>query len=108
MPAKRVKFKPDTDLISATKTGDRLTTLIALRDLLAEMLQNTSSSRDVAAISRRLMQAVNEIEILEKEKQAREENPRSLSDMRRKLYRTSQKIRCEYEVGNIATEHENH
>lgn len=61
-----------TDLITATKTGDRLKTLLALRDLLAERLQTTNSSRDIASMSRRLMQVIAEIEDITASKEIEE------------------------------------
>lgn len=73
------------DLIEAAKSGDRLTTLIALRDLLAERLQNTNSSRDVSSISRRLMQCVCEIEALEKLKKEMEQRSFSLYDFQKRI-----------------------
>lgn len=60
------------DLVTITATGDRLQALIALRDYLAENLQRTASTRDIAAISRRLMQCMEEIENLEKKKHQEE------------------------------------
>ena len=53
-------------LTEAAQSGDRLATLIALRDLLAVRLDNGASDRDVASLSRRLMQTIAEIEELEK------------------------------------------
>ena len=75
------------DLIGAAKSGDRLATLIALRDLLAERLQNTSSSRDVSSISRRLMQCVCEIEALEKLKKETEQRSFSLYDFQKNIFK---------------------
>lgn len=94
------------DLITAAKSGDRLETLIALRDLLAERLQNTTSGRDVASMSRRLMQAVAEIETLEKLKTEAEENPFSLRDFRKELNKDFGKIQKGYELNGIDREHE--
>lgn len=59
-------------LTEAAQSGDRLATLIALRDLLAVRLDNGASDRDVASLSRRLMQTIAEIEELEKTKEALE------------------------------------
>ena len=70
----KVKAMPKQDLITAAGSGDRLTTLIALRDLLADRLQNSKSDRDIAAISRRLMQCVAEIEDLEKQRGEKSNN----------------------------------
>ena len=107
MPTKK-STQEGADIVAAAKTGDRLQTLVALRDLLAEKLQNTASSRDVAAVSRRLMQAVNEIEILEKERKAQEENTFSLYDFRREIRRQHGEMQKTYNIGSIAAEHEVH
>ena len=53
-----------TDLIEATKSGDKRATLIALRDKLAETIQNCDSGRDMASNSKRLMEVMAEIEAL--------------------------------------------
>ena len=67
-PQKRHRTK---DIVRAAKSGDRLETLIALRDLLAERLKTSDSDRDIASMSRRLMQCVEEIEELQKELDAK-------------------------------------
>lgn len=94
------------DLIGAAKSGDRLETLIALRDLLAERLQRTESSRDISSMSRRLMQCVNEIETLEHLKREREENPGRLSDFRRQMFRNKQSIDKQYKLNDIESEYD--
>ena len=72
MTAKKIRtFENDADLIAAAKSGDRLRVLLALRDLLAERLQTSNADRDIASMSRRLMQTIEEIEELEKERAAR-------------------------------------
>lgn len=53
-----------TDLIEAAKSGDKRATLIALRDKLAETIQNCDSGRDMASNSKRLMEVMAEIEAL--------------------------------------------
>ena len=53
-----------TDLITAAKSGDKRATLIALRDKLAETIQNCDSGRDMASNSKRLMEVMAEIEAL--------------------------------------------
>lgn len=53
-----------TDLISAAKSGDKRTTLIALRDKLAETIQNCESGRDMASNSKRLMEVMAELETM--------------------------------------------
>lgn len=52
------------DLIEAAKSGDKRTTLIALRDKLAETIQNCESGRDMAANSKRLLEVMAELEAL--------------------------------------------
>lgn len=53
-----------TSLIDAAKSGDKRATLIALRDKLAETIQNCDSGRDMASNSKRLMEVMAEIEAL--------------------------------------------
>lgn len=53
-----------TDLVTAAKSGDKRATLIALRDKLAETIQNCESGRDMAANSKRLMEVMTELEKL--------------------------------------------
>ena len=53
-----------TDLISAAKSGDKRATLIALRDKLAETIQNCESGRDMASNSKRLMEVMAELETM--------------------------------------------
>lgn len=53
-----------TDLVKAAKSGDKRATLIALRDKLAETIQNCESGRDMASNSKRLMEVMAEIEAL--------------------------------------------
>ena len=53
-----------TNLIDAAKSGDKRATLIALRDKLAETIQNCESGRDMASNSKRLMEVMAEIEAL--------------------------------------------
>lgn len=55
------------DLIEAAKSGDKRATLIALRDKLAETIQNCDSGRDMASNSKRLMEVMAEIEALPEE-----------------------------------------
>lgn len=56
-----------TNLIEAAKSGDKRATLIALRDKLAETIQNCDSGRDMASNSKRLMEVMAEIEALPSE-----------------------------------------
>ena len=53
-----------TNLVDAAKSGDKRATLIALRDKLAETIQNCDSGRDMASNSKRLMEVIAEIEAL--------------------------------------------
>lgn len=94
------------DLIEAAKSGDRLETLIALRDLLAERLQHTESSRDISSMSRRLMQCVSEIETLQKYKQAEEENPFSLRDFRKQIIQEYGRLNDVHKPNAIGAEHD--
>lgn len=50
------------NLIDAAKSGDKRETLIALRDILAETIQNCQSGRDMAANTKRLMEVMAELE----------------------------------------------
>ncbi len=58
-----------TSLIKAAKSGDKRATLIALRDKLAETIENCDSGRDMASNSKRLMEVMAEIEALPDPKQ---------------------------------------
>lgn len=98
--------KKKKDLIESTASGDRLETLIALRDLLAEKLQHTASSRDISAMSRRLMQCISEIELLEERKKAYEERQFSLSELRKHMFSQIETVQKKYEPNSIASEHE--
>lgn len=53
-----------TNLIDAAKSGDKRATLIALRDILAETIQNCESGRDMASNTKRLMEVMAELETL--------------------------------------------
>lgn len=48
--------------MQAAKSGDKRATLVALRDKLAETIQNCDSGRDMASNSKRLMEVISEIE----------------------------------------------
>ena len=65
-----------TNLIDAAKSGNKRATLIALRDKLAETIQNCDSGRDMASNSKRLMEVMAEIEALpdETQKKVNEDN----------------------------------
>lgn len=69
-------------LTSAAKSGDRLKTLIELRDLLAERIDNSRYDKDIAPLARRLVQVLDEIDEIQK---ANNSKVTSLSQMRDKL-----------------------
>ena len=52
----------------AVSTSDRRKSLIALRDKIADTIDTTDSGRDIAALSKRLMEVMNEIDSLLSEK----------------------------------------
>ena len=56
------------DLLQAAKGGNRRETLEALRDKLAASIQSCESGRDVAALSKRLMEVMSELDALPKPK----------------------------------------
>ena len=49
-------------LVDAAKSGDKRATLLALRDKLAETIENCESGRDMAANTKRLMEVMAELE----------------------------------------------
>lgn len=51
-------------LLDAAKSGNKRETLIALRDKIAETIENCDSGRDIAANSKRLMEVMAEIDEL--------------------------------------------
>ena len=53
-----------TDLVRAAASGSRRDVLEALRDKLAASIQDCDSGRDVAALSKRLMEVMGELEAL--------------------------------------------
>lgn len=53
-----------TSLIEAAKSGDKRATLIALRDKLAQTIQECDSGRDMASNSKRLMEVMAELEAM--------------------------------------------
>lgn len=69
------------NLVSATKSGDRRRTLIALRDRIAETIDSCESGRDMAALSKRLMEVMDEIDSMPSE--VEEDTP--LARARRKI-----------------------
>lgn len=53
-----------TNLVEAAKSGDKRATLIALRDKLAQTIQDCDSGRDMASNSKRLMEVMAELEAM--------------------------------------------
>jgi hypothetical protein len=53
-------------LVDAAKSGDRRKTLEALRDKIASSIQDCESGRDVAALSKRLMEVMGELDAMPK------------------------------------------
>ena len=49
-------------LVLAAKKGKKRDMLVALRDEIAEQIEATSSGRDMAALSKRLIEVVEQIE----------------------------------------------
>lgn len=60
------------DLVSAARSGNRRETLEALRDKIASSIQDCESGRDVAALSKRLMEVMVELDALPKPSDADE------------------------------------
>lgn len=71
-----------SSILDAAKTENRLDTLIALRDRLAERLDRCNSDRDLAAMSRQLVQVLAEIEEI---RGSTETRTVSLDDFRNKI-----------------------
>ena len=75
-------------LTDAAANGDRLTGLKELRKVLSERLETCSSSRDMAALSLRLMQCYAEIEEIETERQKEEQRQNnSIEQMRQRIFK---------------------
>lgn len=51
-------------LLEAVQSGDKRQTLVALRDVTAKTIEETASGRDVAALSKRLMEICDKIDAL--------------------------------------------
>lgn len=51
-------------VLDAVKCGDKRDMLIALRDSIAETIDNTGSGRDVAALSKRLMEVCDALDAM--------------------------------------------
>lgn len=74
------------NLVQAAKSGDKRATLIALRDKIAETIENCDSGRDMAANSKRLMEVMAEISALpdpnEKKKVSKHDRLKELNEKR--------------------------
>lgn len=57
------------NLVETAKSGDKYETLLSLRDILAKTIQECDSGRDMASNTKRLMEVMNEIETIEKERE---------------------------------------
>ena len=53
------------DIIKAAENGEKLALLVAIRDKLAVSLEHTESGRDIAALTKRLIQVMDQIEEIE-------------------------------------------
>ena len=56
-----------TNLVEAAKSGDKRKTLVALRDILAKTIQECESGRDMASNTKRLMEVIAELALMDKE-----------------------------------------
>lgn len=52
------------DIVSAAATGDRRVTLVALRDAIARTIQTCESGRDMASLSKRLIEVMDELDAI--------------------------------------------
>lgn len=57
-------------LLNQVRTGSRRASLEALRDKVAETIDSTESGRDIAALSKRLIEIMSEIDSLPVEGEA--------------------------------------
>jgi hypothetical protein len=73
-------------LTEAAKSGNKRETLIALRDKIAETIENCESGRDMASNSKRLMDVIAELEALpdpnEKKKVSRHDRLKMTNEKR--------------------------
>lgn len=69
-------------LTEAASSGDRRATLEALRSKLAETIQGCDSGRDIAALSKRLMEVMGELDALPDDERAAQT---ALSRQRRRV-----------------------
>ena len=61
-------------LLNAVQSGDKRQTLVELRDEIAQTIESCESGRDMAALSKRLMEVIEEIESIDA-RSAEEDNP---------------------------------
>lgn len=57
------------NLIDAAKSGNRKEALIALRDILALTIQDCESGRDMASNTKRFIEVINELELIDKKEE---------------------------------------
>lgn len=70
-------------LTKAAATGDRLKALVALRDLIAAELDDSTSKRDTAALAQRYMDVLAQIDAVSRER--RPEHSTGLSKFEERL-----------------------
>ena len=88
-------------LVEAAKSGDKRATLVALRDKLAETIQNCDSGRDMASNSKRLMEVMSEIEQIDAE--AEKEHKRIEAEKTQKISKHD-RLKQKYENRQTATD----
>lgn len=88
-------------LVEAAKSGDKRETLIALRDKLAQTIENCESGRDMAANTKRLMEVMSEIEQIDAE--AEKERKRIEAEKTQKLSKHDQ-LKKRHENRQTATD----
>lgn len=59
------------NLLAAVQSGDRRKMLVELRDEIATTIETCGSGRDMAALSKRLIEVVDEIEAIDAKKAER-------------------------------------
>lgn len=84
-----------TNLVEAAKSGDKRSTLVALRDILARTIQECDSGRDMASNSKRLMEVISEIEQIDKE----QEEERQRREAEQQKLSKHDRLKKKYEVG---------
>lgn len=85
------KNEKKESLIDAAKSGNKKKTLIALRDKLAEKIETCESGRDLAALSKRLSEVMDELDEIKaaekakRDKRAAEKRKKEQESMRDQL-----------------------